>query len=216
MFNCFKHRGSLEIIIGPMFCGKTSLGNQKATVFADIGFKVLRISSFLDQRSDIEGIKQNQTVSTHNSSFTKLSDKIFQTFAKNLSEIDANPFQVIFIDESQFFEDLYDNVFRWVETEGKHIIVSGLCGDFEKKKFGQTLDLIPICDTVNKLQARCYYCLEDLEKCDFKGNILAISAPFTARKKNEDSLKCDKFSQICVGGSDIYVPVCRYHHNSNN
>lgn len=200
------HRGSLDIIIGPMFCGKTSLGNQRATVFADTGFKVARITHSFDDRGKCEGIISKGNVSTHNSSFVGLSGKISQFSAPNLKNIDVNEYQVILIDEAQFFDDLYDIVINWVEKDGKHLIVSGLCGDFERKKFGKILDLIPHCDTVKKLQARCYYCLKDLSKSDFKGNIMAISAPFTFRKTGGKD-------QVHIGGQDDYVPVCRYHHN---
>lgn len=202
----FMHRGSLDIIIGPMFCGKTSLGNQKATVFADIGFNVARVSHVLDKRDDCDEIISKGNVTTHNSSFTNISDKIKQYSLKNLEEIRNNKHQVILVDEGQFFDDLYDVVIDWVENDGKHLIVSGLCGDFERKKFGKILDLIPHCDNVKKLQARCYYCLQDLAKSDFKGNVMSISAPFTFRKNNDKN-------QVHIGGKDDYIPVCRYHHN---
>lgn len=208
MSNDLQHRGSLEVIIGPMFCGKTSLGIQRATVFADTGFKVARINHSLDVRGNHAGIICEKTVTTHNSSFTGLSGKIsqFSTDSLNFLIEDMKDFNVIFVDEAQFFSDLYEVVIEWVEKDGKHLIVSGLCGDFRRMKFGQILDLIPHCDTVEKLQARCYYCLEDLSKSNFKGNIMAISAPFTFRKNgNKD--------QIYIGGQDDYVPVCRYHHN---
>jgi len=71
----------------------------------------------------------------------------------------------------------------------KKVYVCGLDGDFERKKFGSILDLIPLCDKVTKLTSLCSLC---------KDGTLGI---FSMR------LTCDK-EQTLVG-SDNYIPVCR-------
>ncbi len=58
-----------------------------------------------------------------------------------------------------------------------------------------------------KLNAKCHTCLNNLKGLDdivLRDNV--ATAPFTARviKSNEQTL---------VGGSDLYIPLCRYHHN---
>ena len=104
----------------------------------------------------------------------------------------------IFIDEGQFFTDLYTSVLSFVDVFKKHVVVSGLDGDATRNVFGDLIKLIPICDTVDKLRAYC-------NKCNN-----GTPAPFTKKITNDSSL-------IDIGGSDKYIPVCRHHYlNSFN
>jgi thymidine kinase len=199
-----KHRGTLNIRVGPMFSGKTTWLNGELTQLADKNFSVLKIIHSSDTRNDVSS--NDYSGSTHNSSYKFLTPKITIIRSNNLSNIDVSTFNVIGVDESQFFDDLYEKVNYWVENLGKHVRVSGLDGDSFKQPFGQTLKLIPICDEILKLNATCHYCLNDLKALDFKGNILSIVAPFTKR------LDCSS-EQTSVGGSDKYISVCRFHHS---
>jgi thymidine kinase len=96
---------------------------------------------------------------------------------------------VILVNEGQFFEDLYEVVKKWVEIEGKDVVVAGLDGDSNRNKFGQMLDLIPIADKVKKLNSFCMICK------------YSKKAPFTMRCT-------DQKEQVLIG-SDCYKPVCR-------
>ena len=196
------HQGTLHIRIGPMFSGKTTWLNGELTDLADKGFKVAKII----HSDDVRGNNWSKG-SSHSSSYKSLTDKINIIRTDTLAKVDVNEHDVIGIDESQFFNDLYGTVREWVDWNDKHIRVAGLCGDFKKQKFGQTLDLIPIADQVVKLSASCKYCLDDLKKSEFKGNIMAISGPFTKRTAGGANQKE-------IGGLESYVPVCRYHHSN--
>ena len=186
------------------FPGKSTWLNSELTQLADKGFRVLKITHLADIRTDVANC--DDSGSTHNSSYTSLTAKVSRLRTDQLAKVTINDFHVIGIDESQFYPDLLETVTHWVEVLGKHVRVTGLDGDAKKRKFGQTLDLIPICDEVIKLQASCHYCLEELRAADFHGNLLAISGPFTKRLGG-------LVSNIDIGGSDKYVPVCRYHHS---
>ena len=198
-----SHRGTLYIRVGPMFSGKTTWLNGELTQLADKNFKVLKILHSSDNREDVAS--SDLKGSTHNSSYKHLTDKITCIRTNSLTDIDVSGYNVIGIDESQFFSDLLVNVAFWVENLGIHLRVSGLDGDCFKQKFGQTLDLIPICDEITKLNASCHFCLLDLHKLNFKGNILSIVGPFTKRIDNNTQ-------QTLIGGSGKYLPVCRFHH----
>jgi thymidine kinase len=198
------HRGTLYIRIGPMFSGKTTWLNGELTQLADKRFSVLKIIHTDDQRCDVESM--DKSGSTHNSSFRELSNKIVCIRSNELKNIDVSQYHVIGVDESQFFSDLLEVVQIWVEDHGKHVRVAGLDGDSFKRKFGQTLDLIPICDQVIKLNASCNVCLNELERSQFRGNILSIEGAFTKRMD-------DSNEQKLVGGTTKYIPVCRYHHS---
>jgi thymidine kinase len=190
------HRGTLYVRAGPMFSGKTTWLNGELTQLADTGFKVLKIQHGDDVR---------ECGPTHNTSFVKLSDKIDIITATELRGINVSDYNVVGIDEGQFFPDLKEIVEHWVETLGKHVRVSGLDGDSLKQRFGQMLDLVPMSDEFVKLSASCRPCLAELEKTNFHGNILAIKAPFTKRLTASTEQKE-------IGGADKYIPVCRYHH----
>ena len=202
-----SHRGTLYIRVGPMFSGKTTWLNWELTKFVDRSFNVLKITHSDDIRDDVASSSDSGT--THNSTFTSLSPKIKYVRVRKLSDVDVTGYHVVGIDESQFYDDLVENVKDWVEKKGIHVRVSGLCGDINKNKFGSVLDLIPFCDGVEKMTASCVLCLKDLKKADFKGNILAIEAPFTRKIGDPVSTLV-----VDIGGSDKYIPVCRYHHSS--
>lgn len=198
------HQGTLYLRIGPMFSGKTTWLNNELTHLADKGFSVLKVTHSEDVRYDVEVC--DDSGSTHNSSFRALSTKIARVKTNLLSNVDIDKYHVIGVDESQFFTDLLTTINDWVHLKGKHVRVVGLDGDAFKCKFGQTLDLIPICDEVMKLNASCKECLDDLAKADFRGNILSIVGPFTKRLGHS-------MDQKVIGGKMEYIPVCRYHHS---
>ena len=200
-----EHRGTLHIWIGPMFSSKSTKLNGELTEFADTGFSVLKVVHADDIRNDVAVC--DNSGSTHNSSYKSLTNKITCIRVSELKNIDVSNYHVIGIDESQFYPDLLEVVRDWVENKGKHVRVAGLCGDAFKNKFGQTLDLIPMCDEVVKLTARCKVCLDELKDTNFHGNILSIKGAFTKR------LGASKEQKV-VGGADKYIPVCRYHHSS--
>ena len=139
--------GYLEIMMGPMFSGKTSklLEIYKQCKFCNI--PVLVINYAEDQRY------HNEMLSTHD----KIMIPCIQTMklsSINYDDLNAN---VILINEAQFFEDL-DQVVKNLLEKRKKIYLSGLDGDFKREKFGYLLDLIPLCDKVTKLTSLCGLC----------------------------------------------------------
>ena len=177
-------KGKLELIIGNMFSGKSTELIRRFNREKSINKKIIVINYIDDNRYS------NDSISTHDSRMVKciklkkLCDLDYHTIINNDS---------FFIDEGQFFSDLYNMVSHLVDFYKKHVVVSGLDGDFKRKPFGQILELIPICDTVDKLRAYCIYCKN------------GEYAPFTKRIFNSKDI-------IDIGGSDKYVPVCRLHY----
>jgi len=170
----------LELIIGPMFSGKTSrlIEVYKQCIFCNIQTVVINHS--IDTRYD------DHLLSSHD----KVMIPCIQT--TNLSHILQNEqvqsAQVILINEGQFFQDLYECIEIWLK-ENKKIYVGGLDGDFERKKFGQILDLIPLCDKVTKMTSLCSQCKN--------GTPGIFSMRLTEEKEQT------------VVGSTNYIPVCR-------
>ena len=171
----------LEIIIGCMYSGKSTklVEIYKQCKFCNIPIAV--INHTIDVRYD------EQLLSTHDK--VKIpciqTSKLAEIWKKNQELLDAN---VILINEGQFFEDLYDVVADMLKNN-KKIYVGGLDGDFERKKFGQILDLIPLCDKVTKITSLCSVCKD------------GTPGIFSKRITNETAQT--------VVGSDNYIPVCR-------
>lgn len=195
--------GTLKIRIGPMFSGKTTwLRGVLIDNFHIYKYPTILITSDKDERPELA----DQAGSTHNPSFNKIPKGITCLKTDCLANVDVSQYQMIGIDESQFFPDLYETVKHWVDDLGKNVFVIGLCGDSNREKFGQILDLIPICDEVVKLQFTCKFCVAEMATV-YHGGLLNLTGSFNKRiDKTTD--------QILVGGSDKYVTTCRYHHKN--
>lgn len=193
--------GRLEIYLGPMFSGKSSRLLHDLSTFADIGLKVL----YINHIDDIRDTKGDNIVSTHNSQYNGLSKKIKSAKISFLKEVNVEDYDIIGVDEAQFFEDLVPMVIDWVENKKKYVICVGLDGDAFRRPFGHLLELIPYSDFVEKLKAKCHICLNEAKDRGF-GRLK--EAPFTKRLFiNDDSNK----EQKLIGGADKYIAVCRYH-----
>jgi thymidine kinase len=198
LYNQYREKNAyLELIIGPMYAGKTSklIDIYKQYQFCNI--PVVVINHSLDTRYD------NTMLSTHDKIMipciktNKLLDIYdFKNTTTNNSKntdnysikIKINEADVILINEGQFFEDLCDCVEHMLKL-GKKIYIAGLDGDFERKPFGKIIDLIPLCDKITKLTSLCSMC---------KNGTLGI---FSKRLTDE--------KEQTIIGSDNYIPVCR-------
>jgi thymidine kinase len=189
----------LEIILGGMYAGKTSrlVEIYKQCKFCNISVSVINHS--IDNRYDDEMMSTHDKIKIPCIKTNKLFDILMEPMCLGLEETHPNNLrmndktaiansEVILINEGQFFNDLEEFV-RILLKNGKKIYICGLDGDFERKKFGQILDLIPLCDKVSKLTSLCSLC---------KNGTPGI---FSKRITTE--------TQQTVVGSDNYIPVCR-------
>nr|XP_027065024.1 pentatricopeptide repeat-containing protein At4g16470-like isoform X2 [Coffea arabica] len=115
------------------------------------------------------------------------------SFRQKLGSEAYDKLDVIGIDEAQFFEDLYDFCREAADLDGKTVIVAGLDGDYLRRSFGSVLQVIPLADSVTKLNARCELC--------------GRQAFFTLRKTEETETEL-------IAGAEVYMPVCRKHYVS--
>ena len=161
----------LHIITGPMFSGKTSY------LSTHLPHKSLYINHCLDTRGEL--------FYSHNSSLTFL-DNITCIKIDKLSDDLVEGFDVIGIDEAQFFTGVKPTILKWVEEMGKTVYVAGLNCDYKREKFGEISDLFAYCDSVTKLTALC---------------MCGSNAMFSHRLKKSND-------QIVVGSSE-YEPLCR-------
>jgi len=190
---------SLTVFFGPMFSGKTTKLLEELTRYIDVtDEKCLLINHSFDDRDFSIG-----DVSSHNSSFKGVSKKIDTFKSGTLKLVNVSSYNIIGIDEAQFFSDLEETVKLWISS-GKNVVVSGLISDAFMNPFGKLYNLIPCADKVVQVHSICKECLKDYKELLTPDILNSMKAPFTKRI-------CGGENQIEVGAADKYIPVCRKH-----
>lgn len=193
----------LELFIGPMFSGKTSKIIEKYNKFKFLNIETMIINHTSDVRYNNESITSHDLNSIPSIMVNKLYDI-------NCNSILYNKFissDVILIDEGQFFSDLYDWVKYTIDNYNKKIYISGLDGDINRNKFGNIIDLVPLCDKITKFKSLCSLCKN--------GN----KAIYTIKISDIDISNSNHTENVVlVGGSETYKAVCRpcYLHYSTS
>lgn len=186
---------SLQLIIGPMFAGKSSKILSLKNRMEAIGKRVLVIKHSIDVRylsvndAAVEVVNHDK----YRCSAVACSSLMSVVGSESFTNAD-----LIIIDEGQFFDDLVTFVTDVVEKYSKELVVVGLDGDAHRKPFGQMLEIVPLADDVTFLKALCQICAD--------GTV----ARFTAAK-SKLVLELTKDGVPNVGDDTSYLPVCRKH-----
>lgn len=183
-----SNKGSLELICGSMFSGKSEelIRRLKRAELAKQNVLVFKHS--LDDRSTIE------YVVSHCGSKLKA---IPLENPQDILELTTSAVTVVGIDEVQFFDLSVINVICTLIEQGKRVLVAGLDLDFRGKPFGCIPTLMAIADNVTKLQAICIHC--------------GKNAHFTQRLVNGQPAKHDD-PLILIGAEEQYQARCRSCH----
>jgi thymidine kinase len=187
----------LTLVLGPMFAGKSTYLINKANNLINCGVEqdeILLINHSSDVRYDTNKICSHNGQKINSKSINNLTDITNQILDTN--SLYSN-LKYVFIDEAQFFNDLYVSIKTLLmqNTNDIHIFIGGLDSDYKQEPFynSRILELIPYASNIIKLNAKCF-------KCDNK-------APFTKRITASSET-------ILVGGADDYQPTCILHlHN---
>lgn len=138
---------SLTIITGPMYSGKTSklfeiykynISNNKKQLIIDHSFVK-------------ENLLKEHNLYNHDKKYLpciKLNSKLLKNY-------DYKNFDIIHINEAQFFANLKEIILYILDKYNIHIYCYGLDSDYKKEKFGEIIDLIPHCDNIIKLTGKC-------------------------------------------------------------
>ena len=178
-----KRKGAIEVICGSMFSGKTEelirrlkrarIANLQVGIFKpsiDIRYKAESIVSHDENAIDASPVADAKSILTSYASF-----------------------DVIGIDEAQFFDPEIIGVCQQLANEGKRVIVAGLDMDYTGKPFGPMPELLAIANYVTKLHAICVQC----------GGIASYSYRI--------SMNTD---QVVLGEKDHYEARCRNCFNN--
>jgi thymidine kinase len=182
------HKGSVEVICGSMFSGKTDelirrlrravIARQKVQVFKpaiDVRYAVEKVTSHAGNEFDAIPVKKAADIPSR-------MDK------------DAT---VIAIDEAQFFDEGIIDVVEQLEADNIRVIVGGLDTDFRGEPFGPMPVLMARAEHVEKLQAICMVCGEP--------------ACRTQRLVNGKPARYHD-PVVIVGAAEMYEARCREHH----
>ncbi len=181
----FKKSGHIEVVCGSMFSGKTEelirrirraeIAKQRVKVFKpmiDTRFSEMEIVSHSEQSYPSEMIANSEDI----------LEKSFD-------------FEVIGIDEAQFFDENIVDVCQRLADSGKRVIVAGLDQDYRGQPFEPMPKLLAVAEYITKAMAICVIC----------------GAPANRTQRNTAS--SDK---VLVGATDHYEARCRLHHTIPN
>ena len=179
----------LDIIIGPMFAGKSCELIRRIRKLKVLEKSFIVIKPLLDNRySDTEIVSHN-----YDKEKCVCYDFLMNIFDDYKVE-ELKKINTIFIDEGQFFRDLKQGTLMLLEKYDINIVITGLDGDSNRNKFGEILDLIPYSTTCIKINALCQLCKDGTEGI------------FSYRNTSTSD------SQVLIGAEDKYMALCRKHY----
>jgi thymidine kinase len=176
--NNSNRAGWIEVVCGSMFSGKTEELIRRLKRAKIAGQKVEIFKPAVDVRYDEEDVVSHDR------------SKVSATAVQNASQIlfYAEDFEVVGIDEAQFFSNELVDVCDQLANKGKRVIIAGLDMDYLGKPFGPIPLLMSTAEYVTKVHAICMRC----------GNLASYS---------HRTIKDDKL--VVLGETDSYEPLCR-------
>jgi len=172
-----KEYGWIEVICGPMFCGKTEELIRRLRSAQIAKMKTAIFKPKIDNRYS------NDHIVSHDQS--KMKSFLIDDENEILDHVDGA--EVVGIDEAQFFGDNLVNICRELAKGKKRVLVAGLDKDYMARPFGPMPDIMCSADYLDKLRAICVSCGEP--------------ASFTQRISSDDGQvvigETDKYEARC-------------------
>ncbi len=180
-----QRSGWIEVISGCMFSGKTEELLRRMRRSNIAGQAVIIFKPNVDNRySDTEVVSHDAT---------SMSSIVVKE-AKQIKELSAD-YEVIGIDEGQFFDMELIAITESLALTGKRVIIAGLDLDYKGIPFGPIPNLMAVAEYVTKVHAICPHC----------GNLATHSYRFAEEERT-----------ILVGEKDKYEPRCRHCYAMGN
>lgn len=177
--------GWIEVICGSMFSGKTEELIRRLKRAQIARQKVEIFKPAIDTRYDEKRVVSHDENAIHSTPVYSSSQILLY----------ANDFDVVGIDEAQFFDDQLVDVCNRLAGMGVRVIVAGLDMDYMGRPFGPIPALLAAAEYVDKIHAICVRC----------GNL----ASYSYRVIDDPSL-------VKLGEKDVYQPLCRECFNREN
>lgn len=174
--------GSIEVVAGPMFSGKTEELIRRVRRAQIARIKVQIFKHQIDSRYHATDVVSHSSMSVEATPISKASDILMKLYDST---------RIVAIDEVQFLDESVIKVVSKLARRGIRVICAGLDQDYKGQPFGPMPGLLAIADHVTKIQAICTVC--------------GAPASKTFRKNPETK------EQVLVGEADLYEARCRSH-----
>ncbi len=187
MSTAHSTKGTLTVIAGPMFSGKTGKLVAMIDVFGKMGFGVFTLKPALDARYSAKAELHSHDHQTRDARIVdgETAEDITRTIISHAP-------QKVIVDEVQFFEKLTIlHVISALRKSGVDVIAAGLLYDYRRKPFGATAELLGLADESLELLSIC-------QKC---GSLA----------RHSERVAGDSH-QIDIGAADKYIAVCQACH----
>ncbi len=173
-----RNSGWIEVITGSMFSGKTEELIRRMRRAEIAKQKIVLFKPAIDDRYSTDFVVSHDK---------RVIEAVSVEDAKQI-EILSKMYDVVGIDEAQFFDEGLVEVCTILANRGKRVIVAGLDMDFRGMPFGPIPKLMAIAEEVTKVHAVCMDC--------------GYTANFSHRLNDNEKL-------VLLGEKDLYVPLCR-------
>jgi thymidine kinase len=174
--------GSIEVVCGPMFSGKTSELIRRVERAQIAKQRVQIFKPSIDVRYDKDGVVSHTSRSLKAEPVENAVDILIRL---------KDSTRVVAIDEVQFFDDAITNIVIKLAARGYRVICAGLDLDYKGLPFGPMPSLLAVADEVMKIHAICTIC----------------GAPASRTQRLTKSK-----AQILLGETDAYEARCRGHY----
>lgn len=180
--NSKSRTGWIEVVCGSMFSGKTEELIRRLNRARIARQRVEIFKPQIDKRYSEENVVSHDETTMSSIPVESASQILFY----------ANEFDVVGIDEAQFFDSELAWVCEQLANTGLRVVVAGLDMDFQGKPFGPIPELMARAEYVTKVHAICMQC----------GNLAQFSHRKVAGKK-----------LVMLGETESYEPLCRKCYN---
>ena len=177
------YAGSIEVVCGPMFSGKTEELIRRVKRAQIAKQKIQIFKPEIDNRYDDQKVVSHSALAIEALAVKDSSEIIHRVYDST---------RIIAIDEVQFFDEKIIDVVSRLARRGCRVICAGLDQDYKGNPFGPIPHLLAIADSVLKVQAICTVC--------------GAPASKTYRKVEKN---CHE--QVLVGETEMYEARCRSH-----
>ena len=184
-----RRGGWLEVICGPMFSGKSEEMIRRLRRAEIAGQRVVIFKPHIDDRFDAFDVVSHAGL------------RMRAVPVSSVAELEAlaHGFEVVGIDEVQFFDRAIADVALALADGGSRVIAAGLDQDFRRLPFGPIPDLLAHAEFVDKLQAVCHRC----------------GGPATTTQRLVDGRAAPYSGEtVVVGAAEQYEARCRDCHEA--
>jgi thymidine kinase len=174
-----EHEGSIEVIVGSMFSGKSEELIRRLRRAQIARQKVQIFKPAIDARYSETHIVSHSAMKI---------ESVAVTTARDIAAALESDTEVVGIDEGQFFDQELVAVVNELADKGKRVVIAGLDMDYLGRPFEPMPLLMAIAEDVTKARAVCMQC----------------GSPATYTQRLIASRE-----RVVVGASDAYEARCR-------